>query len=154
MSYSDELRSTPIAAIVLGLGCTAPFLIVAFDQWTPFPFISTELGLKVLTVLAAIVLSFAGGVRWGVALKYEPGNRQSTELVASMLAALAGWSAVFLSQPIGLILLIAGFLLQALWDVLSVEQGRLPQWFGALRMMLTVGVVLSLFSMLGKLIIS
>ena len=71
-----------------------------------------------------------------------------------MLAALAGWSAVFLSQPIGLILLIAGFLLQALWDVLSVEQGRLPQWFGALRMMLTVGVVLSLFSMLGKLIIS
>jgi hypothetical protein len=43
-----------------------------------------------------------------------------------------------------LALLIAGFLMQALWDVTSVEGGRLPQWFGKLRMLLTAGAVVSL----------
>jgi hypothetical protein len=38
--------------------------------------------------------------------------------------------------------------MQALWDVTAVEQGRLPRWFGKLRMILTAGAVVSLIAML------
>lgn len=154
MSYVEERHPIPFAALALGIGCIALLVLMAVDQWIALPFLTAEFGLRASATLGAIILSLAGGIRWGVALNYEPGRRQSSELIASALAVLVGCSALLLSPPIGLILLIAGFLLQALRDILSVEQGRLPQWFGNLRMLLTMGVVLPLFSMLGKLIIS
>ncbi len=33
-------------------------------------------------------------------------------------------------------------------EVTAVEQGRLPRWFGKLRMILTAGAVLSLIALL------
>ncbi len=154
MSYIENPHSIPCAAFVLGLSCVTPCVLLAFSQWTVLPFLSAELGLRAAAAFGALTLSFAGGIRWGLVMKCEPGARHSPELIASALAALVGWSALLLSPPFGLILLIAGLLLQALWDILSVEQGRLPQWFGNFRMLLTMGVVLPLFSMLGKLIVS
>jgi len=38
-----------------------------------------------------------------------------------------------------------------LWDVTSVQTGKLPHWFGRLRMILTTIVVVSLLAILGKL---
>jgi Protein of unknown function (DUF3429) len=154
VSYIEKPRSIPRAAFALGLGCTTLCVLLAFSQWTVLPFLSAELGLRAAAAFGAVTLSFAAGIRWGLVVKGEPDARHSSELIASVLAALVGWSALLLSPLIGLILLIAGLLLQALWDILSVEQGRLPQWFGNLRMLLTIGVVLPLFSMLGKLVVS
>ncbi len=87
----------------------------------------------------AIILSFLGGIRWGTAIGPYDARRQSLEFGASVLGSLAGLAAVFLSAVPALTLLIAGFLIQALWDVITVESGRLPAWFGKLRMMLTAG---------------
>ena len=80
-------------------------------------------------------------------------RRQAFEFATSVLASLAGFAALLLPPVLGLILLIAGFLMQALWDVLSVEAGRLPQWFGRLRMILTAGAVMSLIAILLRLLI-
>ena len=154
MPYIEKPRSIPCASFALGLSCALPCVLLAISQWTALPFLSAELGLRAAAAFGAVTLSFAGGIRWGLAMKHEPDARHSSELIAGVLAALAGWSALLLSPPLGLILLLAGLLLQALWDILSVEQGRLPQWFGDLRMLLTMGVVLPLFSMLGKLVVS
>ena len=65
-----------------------------------------------------------------------------------MLGSLAGLAAVFLPAIPALALLIAGFLMQGLWDVMSVDAGRLPAWFGRLRMILTAGAVVSLVAAL------
>jgi hypothetical protein len=61
---------------------------------------------------------------------------------------------LLLAPLVGLCLLIAGFLLQAFWDILSVEKSQLPQWFGKLRMLLTAGAVIALSSMLVHVAIS
>jgi Protein of unknown function (DUF3429) len=118
------------------------------------PFLSPELGFKAGTIYGAVILSFLGGIRWGTAMKTIGNVRQTRELSGSVMASLVGWSSLLLSPVIGLCLLVAGFLLQALWDILSVEKNQLPQWFGKFRMLLTVGAVLALGSMLVRLTIS
>ena len=66
-----------------------------------------------------------------------------------MLAVAGGLRAIFMPEILpASALLIAGFLMQALWDVTSVEAGRLPRWFGKLRMILTAGAVVSLIATL------
>lgn len=111
-------------------------------------------GLRFGMAYGAIILSFLGGIRWGTALSTPETSGQGLEFGLSVVSSLAGWASLLLSPLLGLSLLIAGFLLQSLWDVLSVERGRLPQWFGRLRMVLTVGAVLSLAAMLVRLVIS
>ena len=73
---------------------------------------------------------------------------------ASVLGSLAGLAAIFIPPVPALTLLIAGFLMQALWDVTSVEAGRLPAWFGKLRMLLTAGAVISLIAALVAVIVT
>ena len=83
----------------------------------------------------------------------DAAKRQSLEFATSVLASLAGFAALFLPPVLGFSLLIAGFLMQALWDVLSVEAGNLPPWFGKLRMILTAGAVVALLALLLRLLI-
>ena len=146
--------SIPHVALVLGLGGLIPFGVSAFSQWIQVPFLPTELGLKAGTIYGAVILSFLGGIRWGTAMKTLNQDRQARQLAGSIVASLAGWLSLLLSPVTGICLLIAGFLLQALWDILSVEQNHLPEWFGKFRMLLTVGAVLALSSMLVRLTIS
>lgn len=137
----DHARIPPVA-LALGLAGLIPFAAGALVPWVPD--IAPGVGSRLLIGYAAIILTFIGGIRWGTAIGPYDGRRQSAELLGSVLGSLAGLAALFLPPILGLTLLIAGFLLQALWDVTSVEAGRLPAWFGKLRMLLTGGAVLAL----------
>ena len=153
MSSRTVPISMPASALVLGLAGLVPFAVGALSLWTPLPVVTAELGLKLVVTYGAVILSFLGGIRWGTAIGPYDGRRQGLEFSTSVLGPLAGLAAVFLPAVPGLTLLIAGFLLQALWDVTSVESGRLPQWFGRLRMVLTAGAVVSLIAALVALVI-
>jgi hypothetical protein len=144
MSEQQPHARIPASALLLGLSGLIPFAAGAAAQWVPLPLVTAETGLRLIIVYGAIILSFLGGVRWGTALGPFDARRQGLEFSASVLGSLAGLAAVFLAAIPALALLIAGFLMQALWDVTSVESGRLPQWFGKLRMLLTAGAVVSL----------
>ena len=110
---------------------------------TSIPGVAPERGLQLIIAYGAIILSFLGGIRWGTAIGPYDTRRQGLEFAASVLGSLAGLAAIFIPAVPALTLLIAGFLMQALWDVTSVESGRLPAWFGKLRMLLTAGAVIS-----------
>lgn len=138
----------PAAALVLGLAGLIPFLAGAASQWASLPMLPAETGLRLAILYGAIILSFLGGIRWGTAIGPYDAGRQTTEFTASVLGSLAGLAAAFLPTIPALALLIAGFLMQGLWDVMSVDAGRLPSWFGRLRMILTAGAVLSLIAAL------
>lgn len=138
----------PGAALLLGLAGLIPFVAGAASQWASVPLLTAESGLKLAIVYGAIILSFLGGIRWGTAIGPYDTGRQTTEFSASVLGSLAGLAAVFLPAIPALALLIAGFLMQGLWDVMSVDSGRLPNWFGRLRMILTAGAVVSLVAAL------
>ncbi len=144
----------PPSALVLGLAGLLPFLACGLSQWTDIPLLPPADGLRFGMAYGAVILSFLGGIRWGTGLSTPEESGQQFEFAFSVVSSLMGWVSLLLSPLLGLALLIAGFLLQSLWDVLSVERGRLPQWFGRLRMLLTVGAVLSLAAILVRLVIS
>lgn len=152
MLDDSETQPIPPTALILGGLGLLPFVVLALSQWFAWPFIPSQRGLASGMIYGAVILSFLGGIRWGVALRPSP--RQSFDLSASVISSLIGWVALLLSPVVGLGLLISGFLLQALWDILSVEQGYLPNWYGKLRMLLTCGAVLALFSMLARIIVN
>ena len=135
--------SIPGTALLLGLAGLIPFAAGAAALWVPLPGLAPEAGLRLVIAYGAIILSFLGGIRWGTAIGPYDTRRQGLEFAASVLGSLAGLAAIFIPAVPALTLLIAGFLMQALWDVTSVESGRLPAWFGKLRMLLTAGAVIS-----------
>jgi Protein of unknown function (DUF3429) len=144
----------PRAALILGLAGLVPFALSASGLWFGAGFSPPEFAFKAGTIYGAVILSFLGGIRWGTAMKSFGDDHLAYDLSGSVLASLVGWLSLLLSPVIGLCLLIAGFLLQALWDILSVEKSQLPLWFGKFRMVLTAGAVLALSSMLVQLTIS
>ena len=138
----------PGLALWLGLAGLIPFVTGAASLWANIPLLPPETGLKLAIIYGAIILSFLGGIRWGTAIGPYDSGRQTLEFSASVLGSLAGLAAAFLPAIPALALLIAGFLMQGLWDVMSVDSGRLPGWFGRLRMILTAGAVVSLVAAL------
>lgn len=148
-----EKDSIPVPALVLGVAGLLPFAATAVAQYVRLPGLAPAFGLQVGIVYGAVILSFLGGIRWGTAIGPYTSNRQTLEFSASVLGALAGLAAVFMPDLLGIGLLISGFLMQALWDVTSVEAGRLPAWFGKLRMGLTTGAVIALIAMLVSLLL-
>lgn len=143
MTERNSPTSIPGAALLLGLAGLIPFLGGAAALWAMLPGVAPERGLQLIIAYGAIILSFLGGIRWGTAIGPYDTRRQGLEFAASVLGSLAGLAAIFIPAVPALTLLIAGFLMQALWDVTSVESGRLPAWFGKLRMLLTAGAVIS-----------
>ena len=154
MSTQNLSSAIPAMALFLGLAGLIPFAAGALALWSPLPVLDDALGLNLVIGYGALILSFLGGIRWGTALGAGGTGRQSGELAASVLGSLAGLAAILIPSVPALTLLIAGFLMQALWDVTSVEAGRLPAWFGRLRMILTAGAVISLIATLVAVIVS
>jgi Protein of unknown function (DUF3429) len=144
MREAQAAAPIPVSALALGLAGLLPFIAGALALWIPIPPLAPPDSLKLVVSYGAIVLSFLGGIRWGTAIGPYDGGRMSLEFSFGVLGSLAGLAAIFLPPIPALTLLITGYLLQALWDVTSVEAGRLPQWFGKLRTILTGGAVLSL----------
>ena len=152
---AGDLNQTriPPAALFVGLAGLIPFAAGALSTWSQFGPLPPEAGLKLVISYGALILTFLGGIRWGTAIGPYGSRRQGLEFFASVLGSLAGLAALFLAAVPALTLLLAGFLMQAFWDVTSVEEGRLPQWFGKLRMVLTAGAILSLIAALVAVVI-
>ena len=93
----------------------------------------------------AVILSFLGGIRWGIATR-DNDAATTRGLLLSVIPSLAGWVALALPDPHAFALLAAGFAGQGAWDQFAVNGGRAPDWFGRLRMRLTLLVVPALIA--------
>lgn len=128
-----------VPAMVLGLGFLGllPFAVAFYLQAVG------AMGMRLAIVHGALILVFLGGIRWGVSI-IGRSRLLPLDLTAGALAVLVGLAATLAPEIPGLCLLIAGLLTQALWDEVSAVDGRLPGWFGKLRMVLTAGTVSAL----------
>jgi Protein of unknown function (DUF3429) len=153
MASLAEHQHPPASAVVLGVAGVIPFAACAILQWYPHSILPQERVLTIGLVYGAVILSFLGGIRWGTAIGPYGPPRPARDFTLSVLPSLAGWAAPFLPPIVGVSLLITGFLLQALWDVVSSEAGRLPGWFGTLRAALTAAVTVALIAILLKLLV-
>lgn len=96
--------------------------------------------ILLLVGYAAIVLSFLGGLRWGLAVA-RPDRASRRDLWLGIVPALVGWGALATPVPYAFGLLAVAFAAQGAWDSLSAQDGPMPAWFGRLRTRLTVVVV-------------
>jgi hypothetical protein len=141
----------PLPALVLGLAGLLPFLALSLQVAAGWPLSPRMTGpaLYALKIYAAVILSFLGGVHWGLAMSRPPGAAsQATWLsyCVSVLPALCGWGVVaWLDAPAGnrvaLLALAAAFAALLACDLNAVAAGEAPRWYVRLRLVLTVVVV-------------
>lgn len=94
-----------------------------------------------LLLYGAVILSFLGGIRWGLALVHHDAEGQRRDLIASTVPSLWGWMAAFVGGAAGYGLLALGFAAMGAWDRALKDRTDVPAWFVALRLRLTLMVV-------------
>ena len=131
-SAAAAARDVARACGLLGL---APFcaLPAAIAIWPS----RADLTVLVVAAYAALILSFLGGSRWGIALQaLEPDPRA---LLLAMAPTLLAWGLLIglhARERLQLFALAAVLIVVGLWDLAS-PQG--PAWYQRLRLTLTAG---------------
>lgn len=145
---SEQTRVTATAWFLAGLGAV-PFLAMAAAHVVTPAVAAAHLGGDAAFIgYGAVILSFMGGVRWGAALAPSAQPLAAQTMIVSVAPSLAGWLALLIDRPWSLLLLLAGFAAQGVWDVAGARNGALPGWFGKLRMVISAIVAASIIAML------
>ncbi|XP_074640972.1 transmembrane protein 69-like [Tubulanus polymorphus] len=139
-----KVRHSPLPALTLGLSGLIPFVAVPgcmifMQTYCP------ELAFAQVAYGASI-LSFLGGVRWGLTL-HTGGQIQPNwhNLGYSVMPSLVAWTGLMLPHTFSALTLIGGLGMVAYFD--TVMRGY-PDWFKALRFILSFFAVLSLWTTL------
>ena len=142
MSKNDE-EKIPSTALILGLAGLIPFVSAALASLWLEP-AWQEKSSFALGAYGAVILSFLGGVKWGVLLHNKTELQRWMPLVLSVLPSIVAWLALLLTPKPMLIILALALVAQYFLDTKSVQQNSLPAWYGRLRLVLTAGAVGSL----------
>ncbi|MBK5934828.1 uncharacterized protein DUF3429 [Rhodovulum imhoffii] len=141
----------PRSALLLGFAGLIPFLWGAVTLLIPqtYDLSLARLGPRfmgqyVLNFYGTIVLAFMSGVLWGFATRAE-GRVAQLGYALSMLPVLWAFFTVGGGPDSSLVFLIAGYAGLLGLDWLFWRQGLAPPWWMALRVPLTLIVVLCLF---------
>ncbi len=132
----------PIAALLFGLGGLIPFAGLATGLIAGLgtaPVLSAA-----LVTYGAVILSFLGGIRWGFAVKSERLVPPFWDYAFSVIPALAGWAAIFLSLPLAYWVLAGAFVIWFAAEIALPSPVDLPGWYLRLRALLTAGATVSL----------
>lgn len=101
-------------------------------------------GNMLLLNYAAIILSFMGGVHWGVAMLPNP--IEKSRMVKSVIPSLAALIGIVIGGNAGLMILAIGFIGLLFYDEVEARKGHLTDWYPLLRRPLTTTVVLCLLA--------
>lgn len=134
------LPQVPRAAALLGLAGVIPFAAGALGTVTRGAL--GTLAVQALLAYGAVILSFLGGIQWGLATAH--GRADLARLGLSVLPSLVGWAALLLGGAWGLLLLAAAFVGVLAVDLGLTREGTAPPWFPRLRVALTGAVLLCL----------
>jgi hypothetical protein len=96
----------------------------------------TDLLADAFRIWSLSVLSFLGGIRWGVAFLRADVTRQ--QLIWPLMPVVFGWAAMFLPHAWAVVGLLVAYCAMGAWDSLSSQRGSLPGWYGNLRIVLTL----------------
>jgi hypothetical protein len=141
----------PRTAALTGVASVAPLIVAAILVWTPLA--PRALAAFGALVAGAVLLGFLGGVRSGLAIGPYGKASQNRDFTLSLMAMLVALAAFALPVHLGIALLIAGYFLMALWDVLASEDGHLPLWFGKLRSLVCGAAIVALIAVLVRIIL-
>lgn len=143
------MHKVPRNALLLGLAGLLPLVAAALavlilDPWA-HPLIRFA-----AQVYGALILSFLGGVHWGLAMAAGPAGMHGARLAWSVVPSLVGWPALFLPPVWSLAVLIVTFGILGIVDTRLARHGTIPGWYGPLRRALTLAVILCLAVLLAN----
>ncbi len=139
---TDAHGRTSRLPLLLGLAGLIPFVACAAAAWLA-PVAWQGVAINAFLAYAAVILSFLGGIQWGVAMSLEaaggPGFR--ARLVLSMAPSLIAWPSLLLHPATGAWVLAVGFVVVRLHELGRDSRELLPSWFQSLRHLLTAVVL-------------
>lgn len=130
----------PTLAWALGLAGLIPFVLGAALQWYGPPGWRMLAGMALLSY-GAVIVSFLGGIHWGLAMRASP--VPVARLVWGVLPSLLGWLAVLLDSPWGHLVLALSLLACFAVDRTVYRELGLDAWL-ALRAVLTLIAAIAL----------
>ena len=145
LDMDTENNVPPSAAWLGGLGAL-PFIGLAVAA----PCLDSAPRLFVthaLLAYGAVILSFLGGVHWGLAIMSRSGSDQlefRTRLIVSVIPSFAAWVALLFPETTGLLTLAAAIAAMLWVDMRATRLGHAPQWYPKMRLPLTCVVVAAL----------
>ena len=126
----DEQVRVETMGMRLGYLGLIPFMVGAVTALLSQELVSLAFQAFILYSLA--ILSFMGGVHWGLAL--ITGTRQSTRLLISVVPVVAAWiSLIALPAPLTLAVLGGGFIAQWFIDRPILAELPIPSWYLEMR---------------------
>ncbi|MDI1286729.1 MAG: DUF3429 domain-containing protein [Reyranella sp.] len=134
----------PATAIWLGALGLLPFGGTALSA----AFLDSGYGVWAMTALmayGAVILSFLGGIHWGLAIASDPRNGAlPRRLIVSVAPSLVAWAGLLLPLRVGLLVLAAGFAATLYVDLRATRAGEAPSWYPRLRRPLSIAVLAAL----------
>jgi hypothetical protein len=101
--------------------------------------------LQALIAYGMIILSFMGGVQWGLEMTRGDGKgSDALGFAASVVPALVAFGTSFVNPLAALVILAVGFVLLLTYDLRRIRAGIGPGWYAGLRFQLSTAVVLCL----------
>jgi Protein of unknown function (DUF3429) len=142
--YRDAALPRPAA--ILGAAGLLPFVACALQVATGLPLGPRLTGpaLYALTIYSAVVLSFLGGIQWGLAVGSADRSDSWRRYGLSVVPSFIAWAGVWAGGRAGLVTLAAGIAAWALYELWSTGLGEAPAWYGRLRAALSIVAVASL----------
>jgi hypothetical protein len=135
----------PRSGALLMIGYLVLVPLVAMAMVVIFTFPSADIAgvLKVEITYSVALLSFIGGIRWGIALMAGAGHLRFRPLALITLTLPYAWSILFMTPPVALAALMAGFLLVALVERVT-DESPVPRWYHARLIPFTVMIEIAL----------
>jgi uncharacterized membrane protein YhdT len=138
------MNRLPLTLTLIGV---TPFVILSVAV-SMHVFADPKVIIQVLLTYAAVIVSFMGGIHWGIAVTRYGEKRHIANLLIfeSIWPTIIAWGALFYIE-IHIQLLVLTLLYTFLWAIESLlySNNLIPQWFFNLRCIITPIVVVSLY---------
>lgn len=134
----------PVPALLISLLGLAPFILCGLAALGPNAG-TADPWLQALIGYAAVVLSFVGGVHWGLVLREPEPPLKNARIGLAIVPLLLGWAAlvaaVVVAYWLALLVLIAGYILAIAVEHQGSQRGLLPGRYLWLRWTFTIVAV-------------
>jgi hypothetical protein len=146
-AMADLPPPIPSAPLWLGMAALVPLLGAALLMLSPEP-ATARAALVGFSIYAAAMLSFLGGVRWGLEIARAPNAPNAARLAYATAPSLGGWLLAFTvvddTRLASAAMIFSGlFAVQYVWDRASANERLAPPWYPILREVLTGGAMLA-----------
>lgn len=142
-------QAMPGIALLLGILGLIPFVALTVASAFTSQALRSWL-LFALCAYGAAILSFLGGIHWGLGIGAACHIGQRTRLILSLcfsvIPALVAWASLLLPLELGLLSLSAAMAIMLVADVAASRFDVVPRWYPTLRMPLALIAATSLIA--------